>query len=509
MKYDYDLICIGMGPAGMAVSAMAAEMGLKVCAIEKNKIGGECMNVGCIPSKSILRISKYRYATKKLAEMGLTDAKLPDVKSPFPKIAEYLEYVSGKKTLKMFDKVHLLLGEGSASFVDDHTVKVTGVPHTIEESITNEDGKPNIDDGSTKLKNDEKCNEPVDKTITAQKIFIATGTEPMVPPINGLKDVDYLTNINLFQLEKVPKSMTIIGGGAIGCEIAQAFSRLGTKCSIVQMDNFLLPIGDKEAGELLQKTFEAEGIDVHNSEKISSVTQDKENDNIITLTTESGLSIKSEQILVAAGRRIPLKDLNLEKAGVTYNKRCIEVDRKFRTSKKHIYAVGDCNGGVMLSHAAMHQGMSAVMNAVSPFSIGLCCKPAIPWTVFSDPQVSHVGLNQKQLKVSGIKYETHTVRYEDYGAAIAENIGVGYVKVFTSSWGRVYGVSIVGDGSGEMINEWALVIQKKIRLHSIMFLAHSFPTMGFLSKRVAEVWMMSKMQKPWIQKIAKYFYRNL
>ena len=470
MEYDFDLICIGLGPAGMAVSIMGAEMGLKVCAIEKSKVGGECMNVGCIPSKSLLRISKLRYATAKLREMGLMDGKMPDIKAPFPKISGYLDYISDKKTLNMFAKVNLILSEGSASFVDSHTVRVG------------------------------------EKSVTAQRIFIATGTEPMLPPIDGISDIDIMTNLNIFNLAEVPSSMTIIGGGAIGCELAQAFTRLGSRCTIVQMDEHLIPLGDKEAGKLLEEVFKKEGIDVYNSKKIISL---KNEDGKICLQTEDGICIKSEKLLMAAGRKVVLDELDLDNAGVKYNRRAIAVDEKYRTSVSHIYAVGDCNGGVMLSHAAMHQGMFAIMNAVSPFAMFKFKNYVIPWTVFTEPQVSYVGMREEDLKKNGIRYETHIAKYEDYGAAIAENVGVGFVKVYTNYFGKVFGVSIVGDGSGEMINEWALIIQKKIRLHSILFLAHSFPTMGFLSKRIAEMWMMKKMSSSFIQKLCRFFYRKV
>lgn len=470
MKYDYDLICIGLGPAGMAVSIMGAEMGLKVCAIEKNKIGGECMNVGCIPSKSLLKISKFRHSAMKLQQMDLSDSEMPDVRPPFSKIADYLSFISDKKTMKMFEKVKLLLNEGDASFVDPHRVKVG------------------------------------DKIVSARRIFIATGTGPMIPPIKGIEEIDYLDNTNIFNLTEVPKSMVVIGGGAIGCEMAQAFSRLGTQCTIVQMDDFLIPPGDREAGELLEEELKKEGIEVYNSREITSV---KKIGDEIAVCTADNLCLKGEKLLIAAGRKVALDGLNLENAGVKYNRKGVEVDQKFRTSKKHIYAVGDCNGGVMLSHAAMHQGMFAVMNAVSPFGMFKFTKYVIPWTVFTEPQVSYVGQREEDLKKKGIKYETHTVKYEDYGAAIAESVGVGFVKIYTSSMGRVYGVSIIGEGSGEMINEWAMVIQKKIRLHNVMFLAHSFPTMGFLSKRVSEVWMMKKMESSFVQKMCQFFYRKM
>ncbi len=470
MEYDFDLICIGLGPAGMAVSAMGAEMGLKVCSIEKNKIGGECMNVGCIPSKSLLRIAKYRHSFVKLEEMGLGEGSMAGVKAPFEKINEYLRYIAEEKNMKMFDKVTLILDEGEASFVDSNTVKVGN------------------------------------RAITAQKIFIATGAEPMIPPIKGITDIDILTNKNIFNLSDFPKSMTIIGGGAIGCELAQAFSRLGTKCTIVQMDDFLIPGGEKTTGEYLEEIFKKEGIAVYNSQKIIEVKQEFGK---ITLSTEEGLNISSEKLLIAAGKKFDFNSLKLENAGVEYDEFGIKVDDKYRTSVKHIYAVGDCNGENLLTHAAMHQGMFALMNAVSPWRIFKYKKYVIPWTIFTEPQVSMVGKQEEDLQEKGIKYQTYTAKYENYGAAIAENVSEGYVKVFANGRGRVFGAIIVGDGSGEMINEWALIIQKRIRLYSILFLAHSFPTMGFLTKQIAEQWMMAKMKRNLLKNIFRFCFRKL
>lgn len=470
MKYDFDLICIGLGPAGMAVSAMGAEMGLKVCSIEKNKIGGECMNVGCIPSKSLLRIAKYRHSFIKLQEMGLEEGSIAGVKSPFKKINEYLKYIAEAKNMKMFDKVTLILSEGEASFIDPHTVKVG------------------------------------ERNITARRIFIATGAEPMIPPIKGITDVDVLTNQNIFNLPEFPESMTIIGGGAIGCEMAQAFSRLGTKCTIVQMDDFLIPNGEKSTGDYLEDIFKKEGIEVYNSRKITEI---KKEFGQITLLTEDGLNITSEKLLVAAGKRFDFSSLKLENAGVKYGKFGIETDDKYRTSVNHIYAVGDCNGENLLTHAAMHQGMFAIMNAVSPWRIFKYRKFIIPWTVFTEPQVSMAGMKEEELKEKGIKYQVYEAKYENYGAAIAENVSEGYIKVFANGWGKVFGAIIVGDGSGEMINEWALIIQKKIKLYSILFLAHSFPTMGFLSKRISEKWVMAKMKNNLVKNICRFCYRKL
>lgn len=450
----YDLMVIGLGPAGMAATAMGSEMGLKVLSIEHNKVGGECSNVGCIPSKALLMASeRHDYS-----------------KEPFSKIAEDINHIREKKVLAAVKKADLLLNKGSAFFVDDKTVEV----------------------GNEKY--------------TAKNIFIATGTRPLVPPINGLDKVDYLTNENLFNLREVPKSMTIIGGGAIGCEMALAFTRLGCKCSIVQDRAFLIPIGEKDAGDILEQSFKEKGIAVHNGQKITNVS---ERDGKIVVCTESGLELVSDKLLVAAGRRFDFSSLKLENAGVVYSKRGIVVNKHLRTSKKNIYAVGDCNGTYLLSHAAMHQGMIALMNTMAPCPFKKNYKKyPVPWTVFTDPQVSHVGKTSSELQAEGVDFQVIETSYADYGAAYAEGLATGYVRVYASKdlCGKIHGVSIVGAGSGEMINEWALAMQHGISLPDVMMTMHSFPTMGFMSKRIGEIWMMGKIKSPFIRKLIKMFY---
>ena len=465
MKFDFDILCIGLGPAGMAVTIMASEMGLKVCAIEKNKIGGECMNVGCIPSKGLLAIAKARTIVDKFPLMELSAQKQPEVKNPFKRIQKDIAFINEKKTVKMFDKVKLILNQGHAEFINKNTVKV-----------------------GTQI-------------ISAKRIFIATGTEPMVPPIPGLKDVPFLTNNTIFSLEKIPESMVILGGGAIGCEMAQAFSKLGCKCSIVQMGEHLLPLGDKEAGDTLEQTFTSQGITVLNNKKIIKI---EKTDTQIIVSTEDGIQIKAEKLLAATGRKIDLSSLKLENAGIKFSQKGIQVNNFLQTSSKNIFAVGDCNGHHLFSHAAMHQGMLALMNALMPLKQNFK-KYIVPWTVFTEPQISYAGKNEAELIRRKIKYETIKVKYEDYGAAIAESVETGFLKAFISPTGKIYGISIAGEGSGEMINEWALAIQNKINIVKIMMLQHSFPTMGFLSKRVAETWMMKKMQLSWVKKICKLF----
>jgi pyruvate/2-oxoglutarate dehydrogenase complex dihydrolipoamide dehydrogenase (E3) component len=470
MKYDYDLITIGLGPAGMAVSIMGSQMGLKVCAIEKHKVGGECMNVGCIPSKALLRMAKTRSAFDKLEKYSLENTAKPETTNTFENIKKHLEYISEKKTMGMFKKVEMIYQKGSAVFTDPHTVEVSG------------------------------------EKYTARRIFICAGTRPALPPFPGLDQIDYLTNENMFSLDRIPASLIVTGGGAIACEMAQAFARLGSKVTIIIRGPRLMWRENQQATDLLENALQRDKIDILREQK---PVEFKNEGGLAVMKTDQGNQISAEKVLVAAGRKLDFSEMKLENAGVALTDRgAISVNKHLQTSQSHIYACGDCNGHAQLSHAAMHQGMIALMNSMTPGPFGQNFKKfVVPWTVFTEPQISHAGPRESQLQEKGIKYEVAEVKYEDYGAAIAENIATGFIRALVSPLGRIYAVTIAGEGSGEMINEWALAIQKKIRISDIMMLQHSFPTMGFLTKRTAETWMMNKMKSNFLRKMCRIMFR--
>ncbi|MEB3359992.1 MAG: NAD(P)/FAD-dependent oxidoreductase [Synechococcales bacterium] len=469
MAYDYDVLVIGMGPAGMAVSAMAAEMDLKVCAIESHRLGGECMNVGCIPSKALLRMAKTRNVVRLLDRMAIAPVSLPQVLNPFERIQADIRYINENKTVKMFNKVELLLQQGQASFVDPHTVAVG------------------------------------DRHLSAKRIFIATGTQPAIPPFPGIDTIEVLTNNNLFTLDRVPESLVILGGGAIACEMAQAFSRLGSKCTMIIRGSHLLRGVDGDAVQLLEHTFRQEGIEILAKQTIQEVAPYEGGVKVLTVDGEVVVAAK---LLVAAGRKTDFSGLALENAGVKYSSTGIQVNPYLQTSQRHIFAVGDCNGYAQYSHAAMHQGMVAIANCLLPHPFKRDFRKfVVPWTIFTEPQISHVGPNEADLRATGTAYEAVKVNYEDYGAAIAEGVDVGFVKVFTNVTGRLFAATVVGEGSGEMVNEWGLAIQRRLRMVDLLFLQHSFPSMAFLNKRVAETWMMKRMQLSWVRAIAKTLYR--
>lgn len=464
MKYDYDLICVGLGPAGMAVSLMATAMGLKVTAVEREHVGGECMNSGCIPSKGILRVAEKLVAARAL--FGETASA--GVPAPFRKIRSHLEFIGEKKTKNLFEKTPIVFGE--AHFVDPHTVEVNG------------------------------------RNMSARRIFIAAGTRPAIPDFEGAESVEFLTNETLFLLDEIPESLIVFGGGAIACEMAQAFARLGSRVTLVQRSAHILSRMDAEAAALVEEKFRAEGIRVLTGTLPKSV---RRIDGKIELTTDSGEVIRAEKILAAAGRRFDYSALRLENAGVALGKRGnIRVNRFLQTTRAHIFAVGDCNGEHLFSHAAMHQGMIALMNAMLPrFARRDFRKYVVPATMFTAPQLSSVGAGERELKAAGTRFETIVCRYADYGAAIAEETAEGFVKAFIGRGGKILGACIVGEGSGEMINEWALAVQKKLRITDLLFLQHSFPTMGFLTKRIAETWMMKRAEAPLFKKLCRFFFR--
>ena len=322
----YDLIVIGMGPAGMAVSAMGTAMGLDVLAVENNKIGGECLNVGCIPSKALLKAGEVKKIAENLKKYGIASEGKVVAKTSLKVVRDKIEYISGPKTTKMFDKVELVLNKGMAQFVDKNTIRVG------------------------------------DEEYRGKKIFIATGTEPFIPPIPGIDKVPYLTNMNLFDEKNIPASLTVIGGGAIGAEMAQAFSRLGSKVTIVHNEKHLVPSGDSEGAAVLEEKFLSENIRVFNGVNIDKV--EKKGKKIKVYLGDE--VIESDKLLVATGRKPVLEPLALEKAGILYDSKKIFVDKYLRTNIKNIFAVGDVNGIALYSHAAMHQGMLALMNAINP-----------------------------------------------------------------------------------------------------------------------------------------------
>ncbi len=469
---DYDLIVIGMGPAGMAASAIASAMGLNVIAIEEYKVGGECLNCGCIPSKALLKTAQVNQISHNLQKFGIDSNIFTDPYKSLDIVRQKVKRISGNKLMQAFDRVELIINKGHAEFVDLHSIRV---------------GKD---------------------VYKAKKIFIATGTSPFIPDIEGLDEIDAslkLTNENLFLQDSIPKSITIIGGGAIGCEMAQSFARLGSSVNIVHIDEHLLPFADIQAASVLEERFKKENINVFNKELIKRIF--RKNDKVIVET--NSCLLESDKILIATGRKPNLEKLNLDRVGIKYNKKGIVVDKWLRTNIKHIYAIGDCNGISNFSHSAMHQGMIALMNAINPLPYKISYdKYLIPWSVFTTPEVASVGLTEEAAIKNGLDVVVVKKDYASYGRAIVDGSTEGFIKVITNKKGKIFGVTIVGENASEMIHEWILAMQFKHSMLDILMTQHVFPTLSMLNKMVCEDWMMGRIQEHSIlKKIASKLFR--
>ncbi len=449
---NYDLIVIGMGPAGMTAVGMGSKLGLKVLGIEREKVGGECLNVGCIPSKALLKAAKMKRDAAKLSAFGLFLEEEVEVKDPLAIVRERVASQTGAPLMARFESADVLLGKGPATFIDEKTVLVDG------------------------------------ERYIANLIFIATGTTPMIPPIEGIDRVEYLTNVNVFDLKEIPGTLTIIGGGVIGVEMAQAFNRLGSEVTIVHMDDHLLPSEDAEAAAVLEERFTEEGIAFFNGTTIRSV---EEKDGQIITVTEAG-TFTSDKLLVAAGRRPALEGLDLEAAKIHYDKSGVLVDAYNRTNQRHVYAVGDVNGKWLLTHAAMHQAMISLMQAMSQKEPEHLERDryVVPTAVYSDPEVAQVGYTESAAKRAGFEVYVIKELYATYARAVTDGAPEGFVKVVTDDSGRIYGATVVGEQASELIGEWTLAMQHQLGLMEILMTQHAFPTLSVLNKNVAEKWMM-------------------
>ena len=435
MTEQYDLVVIGAGSGGLMAAEFGAKLGVRVALIEKERVGGDCTWTGCVPSKALLKVAKVAHQTRTAAQFGICagpptadmTAVCRHIKQA---IADVYQHESPQKlTAKGID---LILGR--ARFLGTHTIQIG------------------------------------DRYLTAKKLIIATGARPFVPPIPGLSEVPYLTYLQIFENETLPGRFIVIGAGPIGSEIAQAYGRLGSQVTLIDIG--LLPNEEPEVGATLGRVFEQEGIQVVPG-LVSNARQ--EGDEIIV--TVEGQDYHGDLLLVAAGRRANVSKLNLEAAGLAFDPLGIEVDAYLRTRAKHIYAVGDCvKGNHQFTHLAGWQGVQAVRNALLPGSSdGL--SNIVPWTTFTDPEVAHVGLTEAQAQEQPSGQVRITIWPLDrLDRAVADQATDGFIKVIHTQKGHLLGATIVAERAGELITEFAIAMKHNLKLFDLANVIHPYPT---------------------------------
>lgn len=441
------IVILGGGPGGYVAAIRAAQLGSEVTLIEKSKLGGTCLNVGCIPTKALLHSAKLLHEIKESNKFGIevkgtVEVNWDKVQSRKKTVVNTL--VSGVKGLLSLNKVKIINGLGR--FESKNIISVTS------------------DDGKT-------------QKVEFDNVIIASGSLPFLPPIEG-KDLDgVIDSTDALSLKNIPKSMVIIGGGVIGVEFASVYSAFGCKVHIVEMLPFILPPIDREIGEMVKKNLVREGIDIYNDCKVTKIEKLNENLNVAFSKGTEKLNIEAEKVLVAVGRRPNIETLDLGKSGVKTERGCIVVNDNMETNVVGIYAIGDCTGKNMLAHVASEQGVVAAERIMGKNS--KMDYKTVPACVYIRPELASVGLTEEQVKDSGIPYKVGKFPLAANGKALIMNETGGIIKIIADvKYDEVLGIHILGPMATDIITEGALALRLECTLEELITTIHAHPTVG-------------------------------
>jgi pyruvate/2-oxoglutarate dehydrogenase complex dihydrolipoamide dehydrogenase (E3) component/uncharacterized membrane protein YdjX (TVP38/TMEM64 family) len=483
-RFDRNIIVIGGGSAGLVTAYIAAAVKAKVTLIEKHKLGGDCLNTGCVPSKALIRSAKFLSHLSRAEEFGMrrgADAVPGDTAAHNFSFADVMERVQQVvRTVEPHDSVERYTGlgvdmvEGSARLISPWQVEVT---------------RP----GGTK------------ETLSARSIVIAAGARPFVPPIPGIEQIGYLTSDTVWALRELPRRMVVLGGGPIGCELTQAFARFGARVSQVEMAPRLMIREDPEASDLVAERFRKEGVDVLLNHKAKQFVIDNGEKILIAEHEGRDVRIPFDAVLVAVGRVANLEGYGLEDIGIATG-RTIDTNEFLQTTYPNIYAAGDVAGPYQFTHVAAHQAWYAAVNALfDPFRKFKADYSVIPWATFVEPEIARVGLNEQEAKEKGIAFEISRYDIDDLDRAIADSEAHGFIKVLTvPGKDRILGVTIVGAHAGDMIAEYVLAMKHGIGLNKILGTIHIYPTMAEANKYVAGVWKKAHAPRRLLAWVARF-----
>lgn len=448
-----DILIIGAGSGGLSVAAGAAQMGADVVLLEGHKMGGDCLNYGCVPSKALLASGKAAHAQRHSVPMGVADAPgTADYAAAKDHVADVIAQIAPVDSQERFEGFGVNVIREFGHFVSPTEVQAG------------------------------------DTIISARRIVIATGSSPLVPPIPGLDTVPFETNETLFELRDAPKHLLIIGGGPIGMEMAQAHVRLGSKVTVIEGAK-ALGKDDPELAEVVLDALRDEGVVIEEDAKAAAI---KGKAGAIEVVTEDGRSIKGTHLLMAVGRKSNVDKLNLSAAGIDTTRTGIKVDASLRSTNRRVYAIGDVAGGLQFTHVAGYHAGVIIRSML--FALPSKAKTAhIPWATYTDPELAQVGMTEAEAKKEhGINLEVVRFPYHHNDRAIAERKTTGFIKVMVVK-GRPVGASIVGYQAGELINLWALALANKMKMSQIAAMVTPYPTIGEVNKRAAGAYFSPRL----------------
>ena len=473
--YDRNLVVIGAGAAGLVTAYIAAAVKAKVTLVESHKMGGDCLNYGCVPSKALIKTATLARQIRHSADYGIARAEAQfDFALAMERVAGIVRAVEPHDSVERYTTLGVDVVIGKARITSPWHVEITK------------------DDGST-------------QTLATKSIVIATGAAPFVPPLPGLDDVGYLTSDTLWDLRELPQRLVVLGGGPIGCELAQCFARLGSQVTQIEMLPRIMVREDEEVSAFARAALEADGVTILTGHK--ALRCEKLGD-VKTIIVESGgqqRAIEFEVLLCAVGRSARLKGFGLEELGIQAN-RTVQVNEFLETNYPNILAAGDVAGPFQFTHTAAHQAWYASVNALfGTFRKFRADYSVIPWATFIDPEVARVGLNEQEAKEQGIAYEVTRYGIDDLDRAIADSAAQGWVKVLTvPGKDRILGVTIVGLHAGDLLAEYVLAMKHGLGLNKILGTIHTYPTLAEANKYAAGEWKRAHQPVKLLQWVAKF-----
>ena len=475
-QFDNNLIVIGAGSAGLVAALIAATVKSRVTLIERHKMGGDCLNTGCVPSKALIRSARVAQYARRAQEFGLAPMS---VEVNFPRVMERIQDIV--KTIEPHDSVERFteLGVncvlGDARILSPWEVEVNG------------------------------------QTLTTRNIIIASGARPRVPDISGLATLDYLTSDTVWEIRDLPKRLLVLGAGPIGCELAQAFSRLGSSVTLVTHSDRIMPREDPEVSELVYATFRRQRVAVHMNYKPLFFSADAEGQNCVFETARGQRILSFDRVLLAVGRTANVEDMGLQELGIAVGAAGrVEVDEYLRTAIPTIFACGDVAGPYLFTHMASHQAWYAAVNALfGRFRQFKVDYSVVPWATFTDPEVARVGLNEAEAQERGIAFDVTRYDLEDLDRAIADGEAHGFIKVLTEPGrDRILGATIVGYHASDLVNEFVLAMKHGLGLGKILGTIHIYPTLSEGNKFVAGEWRKARKPEKLLQWVERYHRWN-
>ena len=458
MASNFDLVVIGGGTAGLVSAAGAASLGARVALVERDKLGGDCLYRGCVPTKTLVKSARVASLVDRSERFGIRTAGYEvDFPAVMDRMERVIEAAGEHDSPERFRRLGVEVFSEQAAFEAPDLIAVDG------------------------------------SRLKTRSAIVATGSHPTAPPVEGLEEAGYLTNVEALQLRRLPRSMVVVGSGPIGCEFAQIFARFGSRVTMISASPLPLPKEDPEIREVLERVLIADGVTVHGGYKAESVRVEG-CEKVMVARNEEGerIEARAEEILVAAGRAPTVNGLGLENAGIELEEKGLAVDENLRTTAPNVFAAGDITGKYLFTHVAEYQGRAAVRNALFPLKTEVDYR-VVPWTTFTDPEVARVGLTEEQARERHEGVKVFRQPFEGIDRALADGEPDGLVKIVTGRRGRILGGHIIGPDAGNLIQEIVLAMHKNIPIGTLSQTIHVYPTLAQANQRAADNYYREKL----------------